>query len=93
MKTNGCGRTQGEGISKETAEWVRGWAEKLPLQPCMRLMQHLLPQLELFCQASNVNDENTVVEFLRVSWRARFPAAMLLCVAAGNKNTKALPCC
>jgi hypothetical protein len=57
---------QGDSVSKETAEWARSWAEKLPLQACMRLMQHLLPQLEHFCKASNVNDENTVVEFLRV---------------------------
>ena len=33
----------------------------------MRLMQHLLPQLEQFCTAGNVNDENIVVDFLKTT--------------------------
>jgi hypothetical protein len=30
-------------------------------------MQHLLPQLEQFCTAGNVNDENIVVDFLKTT--------------------------
>jgi len=52
---------------KPTAEWVKSWAEGLPLQPCMRLMQHLLPQLEQFCTTGNVNDEVIVVDFLKTT--------------------------
>jgi len=30
-------------------------------------MQHLLPQLEQFCTAGNVNDETIVIDFLRTT--------------------------
>jgi hypothetical protein len=50
-----------------TQEWVKSWASSLPLQPCMRIMQHLLPQLEQFCTTGNVNDENVVVDFLKTT--------------------------
>eukprot|EP00802_Teleaulax_amphioxeia_P007698 Tamp_07705.p1 GENE.Tamp_07705~~Tamp_07705.p1 ORF type:complete len:632 (+),score=163.56 Tamp_07705:441-2336(+) len=52
---------------RPSQEWVKSWAESLPLQPCMRLMQHLLPQLEQFCTTGNVNDETIVVEFLKTT--------------------------
>jgi len=57
----------GEGKGKVTEEWLKTWAESLPLQPCLRIMQHLLPQLEQFCISSTVNDEAIVVDFLRTT--------------------------
>lgn len=32
-----------------TAEWVRSWKSKLPLQNIMRLLQILVPQVEKIC--------------------------------------------
>ena len=52
---------------RPSAEWVKSWSDGLPLQPCMRLMQHLLPQLEQFCTTGNVNDEVIVVDFLKTT--------------------------
>jgi hypothetical protein len=59
----------GEGAKgfKPTVEWVKGWGEQLPMQPCLRLLQHLLPQLEEFCTEGNVNDEGVVVDFLKTT--------------------------
>lgn len=33
----------------------------------MRIIVHLLPQLETFCESTGVNDEAAVVDFLKVS--------------------------
>uniref|UniRef100_A0A6U4MU41 HID1 domain-containing protein n=1 Tax=Hemiselmis andersenii TaxID=464988 RepID=A0A6U4MU41_HEMAN len=52
---------------KPTVEWVKGWADQLPMQPCLRLLQHLLPQLEEFCTEGQVNDEGVVVDFLKTT--------------------------
>ncbi|KAJ1489412.1 Dymeclin, partial [Baffinella frigidus] len=56
-----------EGKFRPTAEWVKSWASTLPLQPCLRIMQHLLPQLEQFCTTGNVNDETIVIDFLKTT--------------------------
>lgn len=32
-----------------TAEWVKSWKDKLPLQTIMRLLQVLVPQVEKIC--------------------------------------------
>lgn len=36
----------------------------------MRIIVHLLPQLETFCESTGVNDEAAVVDFLKVRNRS-----------------------
>jgi len=60
----------GEGSSKQRAwppseGWLKEFASDLPLEPCLRLLQHLLPHVERFCSERGVTDEANVTNFLR----------------------------
>ncbi|XP_026285011.1 protein HID1 isoform X2 [Frankliniella occidentalis] len=48
-----------------TAEWVRSWKSKLPLQNIMRLLQILVPQVEKICIDKDLTDESEILKFLQ----------------------------
>ncbi|CAH0521849.1 unnamed protein product [Peronospora belbahrii] len=51
-----------------TAEWLAAWKKKLPLATSLRLLQHLIPQLEDACRkAGGSLDEDAMLYFLRTT--------------------------
>ncbi|CAI5719067.1 unnamed protein product [Hyaloperonospora brassicae] len=51
-----------------TVEWLAAWKKKLPLTTSLRLLQHLIPQLESACQkAGGSLDEDAMLYFLRTT--------------------------
>uniref|UniRef100_M4BPB3 HID1 domain-containing protein n=1 Tax=Hyaloperonospora arabidopsidis (strain Emoy2) TaxID=559515 RepID=M4BPB3_HYAAE len=51
-----------------TVEWLAAWKKKLPLTTSLRLLQHLIPQLEDACQkAGGSLDEDAMLYFLRTT--------------------------
>ncbi|GMF41350.1 unnamed protein product [Phytophthora fragariaefolia] len=58
--------TDGEFVP--TVEWLSAWKKKLPLTTSLRLLQHLIPQLEDACQkAGGSLDEDAMLYFLRTT--------------------------
>ncbi|KAE8886022.1 hypothetical protein PF005_g16588 [Phytophthora fragariae] len=58
--------TEGEFVP--TVEWLSAWKKKLPLTTSLRLLQHLIPQLEDACQkAGGSLDEDAMLYFLRTT--------------------------
>ncbi|CAI5709079.1 unnamed protein product [Peronospora destructor] len=58
--------TDGEFVP--TVEWLAGWKKKLPLTTSLRLLQHLIPQLEEACRkAGGGLDEDAMLYFLRTT--------------------------
>lgn len=57
-----------EGEFVPTVEWLSAWKKKLPLTTSLRLLQHLIPQLEDACQkAGGSLDEDAMLYFLRTT--------------------------
>ncbi|GMF21528.1 unnamed protein product [Phytophthora lilii] len=57
-----------EGEFVPTVEWLTAWKKKLPLTTSLRLLQHLIPQLEDACQkAGGSLDEDAMLYFLRTT--------------------------
>ncbi|KAG2516481.1 hypothetical protein BBO99_00007836 [Phytophthora kernoviae] len=57
-----------DGEFAPTAEWLAAWKKKLPLTTSLRLLQHLIPQLEDACQkAGGSLDEDAMLYFLRTT--------------------------
>ncbi|TDH74369.1 hypothetical protein CCR75_001460 [Bremia lactucae] len=51
-----------------TVEWLAAWKKKLPLSTSLRLLQHLIPQLEEACQkVGGTLDEDAMLYFLRTT--------------------------
>lgn len=50
---------------KPTAEWLAALKAEQPLSTIMRLLKHLIPQLQDACKASSMNDEKTALDFLQ----------------------------
>ncbi|KAG6587146.1 protein hid1 isoform x2 [Phytophthora cinnamomi] len=58
--------TEGEFVP--TVEWLSAWKKKLPLTTSLRLLQHLIPQLEDACKkAGGSLDEDAMLYFLRTT--------------------------
>ncbi|KAG7399055.1 cell wall biogenesis protein [Phytophthora boehmeriae] len=59
-------QTDGEFVP--TAEWLTAWKKKLPLTTSLRLLQHLIPQLDDACKkAGGSLDEDAMLYFLRTT--------------------------
>ncbi|XP_034231416.1 protein HID1 [Thrips palmi] len=63
--TGAAGAEDGSYTWVPTAEWVRSWKTKLPLQNIMRLLQILVPQVEKICIDKDLTDESEILKFLQ----------------------------
>eukprot|EP00916_Digyalum_oweni_P016397 GHVL01026900.1.p1 GENE.GHVL01026900.1~~GHVL01026900.1.p1 ORF type:complete len:675 (-),score=100.12 GHVL01026900.1:69-2093(-) len=54
-----------QGVFEPTIEWFDEWKKRLPLDPCKRLIECLLPQVEAVCCEKELLDAGEVLQFLQ----------------------------
>lgn len=72
-----------------TAEWVASWKSKLPLTTCLRLIEHLCPQIISKCELAPHGNlsENEIIAFIKdTTMVGLLPVPHQIVIRAYNTN-------
>jgi hypothetical protein len=64
-KRGARGGGSGRGRFVPTTRWLDGWKARLPLDPVMRVLHYLEPQVKFLCRSDGSIDESGVLRFLK----------------------------